>query len=147
MDEGTKLTKKPKVEEEETGEQQSVYKSGAHLILDLVPTFSTKICRHHRVWAHLLLPPSQSPAGGGALYRGSEEFPYAVKSPASRLRCFPGKHQFFQRRQQNGPLAFGGSGNEILAPGADAVPAPVRAGQPEHYKATLLTHHCKEEAP
>ena len=48
MEEGTKLTtKKPKVEEKETGEQQSVYKSGAHLILDLAPTFLTLTSRHH----------------------------------------------------------------------------------------------------
>jgi uncharacterized protein YjcR len=42
-EEGTKPTKKPKVEEKETGEQQSVYKSGAPLILDLELTFSHKI--------------------------------------------------------------------------------------------------------
>ena len=37
---GAKPTKKPKVEEKETREQQSIYKSGAPLILDLTLTFS-----------------------------------------------------------------------------------------------------------
>ena len=41
-EEGTKPTKKPKVEEKEAGEQQSVYKSGVPLILDLTLTFSYK---------------------------------------------------------------------------------------------------------
>ena len=39
---GAKPTKKPKVEEKETGEQQSVYNSGAPPILELVLTFSYK---------------------------------------------------------------------------------------------------------
>ena len=37
---GAKPIKKPKVEEKETGEQQSIYKPGVPLILDLALTFS-----------------------------------------------------------------------------------------------------------
>lgn len=38
-EEGTKPAREPQVEEKETGEQQSVYKSGAPLILNLALTF------------------------------------------------------------------------------------------------------------